>query len=270
MSPRAPRKSPPKKLPSILIGTSGWTYKSWRGPFYPEKLVQKNWLAWYSEQFSTAEINGSFYRTPSLEAVKAWRDQTPDDFVFAWKASKFITHWKRLSENCRNSLELLESRLEVLSPKLGPILFQLPPQFAANLPRLASFLQMLSKRRRYAFEFRHASWYAPGVLNLLREHDISLCISDHHDAPSPWETTASFVFVRGHGPTGRYYGHYQEATLKRWAATFDEWRQSGLEVFCYFDNDQKSAAPKDASQLKSLLGIGEKNRDPAAKHSAAK
>jgi uncharacterized protein YecE (DUF72 family) len=91
------------------------------------------------------------------------------------------------------------------------------------------------------------------VLDLLREHDISLCISDHHDAPSPWETTASFVFVRGHGPTGRYHGHYPEATLKRWAATFQEWQKRGLEVFCYFDNDQKSAAPKDALRLKALL-----------------
>jgi uncharacterized protein YecE (DUF72 family) len=135
-------------------------------------------------------------------------------------------------------------------------LFQLPPQFAANLPRLTSFLKLLNKRRRYAFEFRHPSWYEPSVLDLLREHDISLCISDHHDAPAPWEVTASFVFVRGHGPSGRYHGRYGEAALQRWSKTFSQWQQQGLEVFCYFDNDQKSAAPKDASQLKSLLDSG--------------
>jgi uncharacterized protein YecE (DUF72 family) len=242
-----------KKLPPVRIGTSGWTYKDWRGPFYPDKLVQKNWLQWYSAQFDSAEINGSFYRTPSLEAVAAWRDQTPDDFLFAWKASKFITHWKRLSEKCDNSLELLEGRLQALSPKVGPILFQLPPHFQANLPRLTSFVRMLPARRKYAFEFRHSSWYEPPILELLREHDISLCISDHHDAPAPWEVTASFVFVRGHGPSGRYHGRYRKPTLQRWADTFLEWQQQQREVYCYFDNDQKSAAPLDALRLKDLL-----------------
>src|SRR3954453_3963249 len=122
------------------VGTSGWTYDGWRGSFYPSDVPRKRWLAWYAEQFRTAEINGSFYRTPSLAGVKAWRDQTPDDFLFAWKASKFITHWKRLTDNCKNSLELLETRLKVLEPKLGPVLFQLPPQFKANADRLKSFL----------------------------------------------------------------------------------------------------------------------------------
>src|SRR3954468_5406701 len=135
----------------LWIGTSGWTYDGWRGPFYPDGVPKKDWLRWYSTQFVTTEINGSFYRTPSLEAVRAWRDQTPDDFVFAWKASKFITHWKRLSEQCRNSLELLETRLTVLEPKVGPILFQLPPQFKINRERLAGFLKLLKKGRQYAF-----------------------------------------------------------------------------------------------------------------------
>src|SRR5688572_9004901 len=138
----------------LWIGTSGWTYDGWRGMFYPADVPKRLWLRWYSGRFSTAEINGSFYRTPSLEAVKAWREQTPDDFVFAWKASKFITHWKRLTEKCKNSLELMESRLKMLGPKLGPVLFQLPPQFLANRERLGSFCKMLNKRRRlYAFEF---------------------------------------------------------------------------------------------------------------------
>jgi uncharacterized protein YecE (DUF72 family) len=116
----------------LWIGTSGWTYKGWRGPFYPDDVPMKKWLAWYTGRFSTTEINGSFYRTPSLEAVYGWREQTPDDFLFAWKASKFITHWKRLTEKCANSLELMETRLDALGPKAGPVLFQLPGSTRSN------------------------------------------------------------------------------------------------------------------------------------------
>ena len=198
----------------VWIGTSGWTYDGWRGPFYPPKLAKKHWLRWYAGQFSTTEINGSFYRTPSLEAVNAWRAQTPRDFLFAWKASKFITHWKRLSENCANSIELMETRLKALSPKVGVVLFQLPPQFSKNRERLASFLGMLPRCYPYAFEFRHKSWYDEDVYELLRAHDVSLCLSDHHDAPSPWEVTARHVYVRGHGPDGRYKDHYSDKTLR--------------------------------------------------------
>jgi uncharacterized protein YecE (DUF72 family) len=126
-------------MAALLIGTSGWTYKDWRGPFYPEDLATKRWLGWYSMQFPSTEINGSFYRTPTLDAVRAWRDQTPDGFVFAWKASKFITHWKRLSDKCRDSLELLETRLKVLEPKVGPVLFSAPTT-VQNGPRKAGLL----------------------------------------------------------------------------------------------------------------------------------
>jgi hypothetical protein len=122
-------------MSKVWIGTSGWTYDGWRGPFYPPERAKKNWLCWYGSQFPTTEINGSFYRTPSLEAVAAWRDQTPKDFLFAWKASKFITRWKRLSENCANSIDLMETRLKALSPKDGVVLFQLPRQFSKNRER---------------------------------------------------------------------------------------------------------------------------------------
>jgi len=240
-------------MKKVWIGTSGWIYKGWRGTFYPEKLPQKKWLGWYTEQFSTTEINGSFYRTPSLEAVRAWRDETPDGFVYAWKASKFITHWKRLTEKCVNSLELMETRLKVLGPKLGPVLFQLPPHFQANRERLASFLKLLNRKRIYAFEFRHVSWYDESILKLLRDANISLCLSDHHDAPSPWEATASHVYIRGHGPTGRYKGHYPEGTLEKWKASIVKWRRQRRSIYCYFDNDQKTAAPKDARRLETML-----------------
>jgi uncharacterized protein YecE (DUF72 family) len=233
----------------ILIGTSGWHYASWKGPFYPRTLTLKERLRFYATQFRTAELNGVFYRTPSTEAVKAWREQTPAGFVFAWKASKFITHWKRLSDRSQNSLDLLEERLSLLGEKAGPVLFQLPPQFALNYDRLASFVRLLGPRRRYAFEFRHPSWYAPRVLRLLSDENIALCLSDHADAPSPWKRTADFVYIRGHGPGGRYKGRYPAATLHAWAEKARRWRRRGYDVFIYFDNDQKSAAPLDARRL---------------------
>jgi uncharacterized protein YecE (DUF72 family) len=239
-------------MEQLWIGTSGWTYRDWRGEFYPRELATKNWLRWYAERFSTTEINGSFYRTPSLEAVRGWRAQTPDDFLFAWKASKFITHWKRLNDHSRNSLELMESRLRVLEPKVGPVLFQLPARFRADRPRLARFLKLLNRRRLYAFEFRHASWYESSILDLLRAENVALCHSDHRDAPAQWEVTSNHVYVRGHGPTGQYRDRYSKRQLTNWADTFRRWRRRRLAIYCYFDNDQKSAAPQDAQRLAEL------------------
>jgi uncharacterized protein YecE (DUF72 family) len=132
-------------MSKAFIGTSGWTYDGWRGRFYLEDLRKRDWLAWYASQFPTTEIKGSFYRTPSLDAVRTWCDQTPRDFLFAWKASKFITHWKRLGEACANSIQLMETRLKALSPKIGTVLFQLPPQFSKNRDQLAPFLNMLPR-----------------------------------------------------------------------------------------------------------------------------
>ena len=238
---------------AILIGTSGWHYASWKGPFYPRDLKLKDRLRFYATQFCTTELNGVFYRTPTVEAVEAWREQTPEDFVFAWKASKFITHWKRLSARSNNSLDLLESRLSLLGDKAGPVLFQLPPQFAIDDERLASFLKMLRGERRYAFEFRHPSWYVPRIFRMLTDANIALCISDHADAPSPWKRTADFVYIRGHGPGGRYKGHYKSATLAAWRENIRRWSGRGHDTYVYFDNDQKSAAPLDAMRLLKLL-----------------
>jgi uncharacterized protein YecE (DUF72 family) len=237
----------------VLIGTSGWHYDSWRGPFFPKGLPLKSQLQFYASQFPTAELNGVFYRTPTPAAVQSWRDQTGKDFVFAWKASKFITHWKRLSENSVNSLELLENRLTLLDSKVGPILFQLPPTFKADPDRLRNFFEMLPNTRRYSFEFRDPSWYAPRILKMLTERNISLCLSDHHDAPAPWKRTADFVYIRGHGPGGQYKGHYPKITLTEWASRIRAWKKQGRDVYVYFDNDQKSAAPTDALKLRQML-----------------
>jgi uncharacterized protein YecE (DUF72 family) len=237
----------------VLIGTSGWHYDSWRGPFFPKGLPLKSQLQFYASQFSSAELNGVFYRTPTPEAVENWRIQTGKDFVFAWKASKFITHWKRLSASSANSLELLEDRLSLLGDKVGPILFQLPPNFKADADRLGNFFEMLSSKRRYSFEFRDQSWYAPRILKMLAERNIALCLSDHHDAPAPWKRTADFVYVRGHGPGGRYRGHYADRTLTEWAGRIRSWKKQGKDVYVYFDNDQKSAASTDALKLRQML-----------------
>jgi uncharacterized protein YecE (DUF72 family) len=242
-------------MSQVWIGTSGWTYDGWRGQFYPDEIPKKRWLEWYSGQLPSTEVNGSFYRTPSLEAVQSWHAQTPQDFVFAWKASKFITHWKRLSEKSVNSIELMETRLVALGRKIGPVLFQLPARFKADRERLASFVKLLPKPYKYAFEFRDESWYEKQVLDILRERNIALCISDHIDAPAPWKVTASHVYVRGHGPTGQYKGRYSLKTMREWASAIAKWKRRGLTVYCYFDNDQKSAAPKDAKRLIGLVGI---------------
>lgn len=237
----------------VLIGTSGWHYDSWRGRFYPEGLPIKARLQYYASQFEAAELNGVFYRTPTPDAVKSWQEQTGKNFVFTWKASKFITHWKRLSANSVNSLELMESRLSLLGDKAALVLFQLPPNFKADGDRLSAFLRMLSPKRRYSIEFRHPSWYSPQIMRLLSEDNISLCISDHHDAPAPWKRTADFVYVRGHGPGGRYKGHYSTDALAGWAKRISSWKAQGCDVFVFFDNDQKSAAPIDALKLKQIL-----------------
>ena len=241
-------------MSKVWIGTSGWTYDGWRGPFYPKDVPKKHWLAWYATRFPTAEINGSFYRSPSLAAVEAWREQTPKNFLFAWKASKFITHWKRLSEKSENSIALMETRLETLAPKVGAVLFQLPPQFRKDRDRLESFLRMLPRHHRYAFEFRHKSWYGDEILDLLRASDVALCLSDHHDAPAPWVVTARHVYVRGHGPGGRYRDHYPDKTLAAWVREIAAWKRQRRTVFVYFDNDQKSAAPLDAQRLVEMVG----------------
>jgi uncharacterized protein YecE (DUF72 family) len=183
----------------IWVGTSGWSYDGWRGALYPEKLPKKDWLRYYGTQFSSAEINSSFYRTPSLEAVRAWHDDTPADFSFARKASKFITHWKRLLPTCKNSMALMQTRLRLLGPNLGVVLFQLPRHFGKDTKRLRDFFHMLPRRYRYAFEFREEAWYSADVFELLHDFNIALCISDHADAPAPWEAPASHVYLRGHG-----------------------------------------------------------------------
>jgi uncharacterized protein YecE (DUF72 family) len=240
----------------IRIGTSGWHYKAWHGPFYPSDVRIKDFLSYYVEQFDTAEINNSFYRLPTEKAVKAWHDSTPEDFLFAWKASRFITHMKRLKD-IEDSIDLVFGRMAGLAEKFGPVLFQLPPSFKADAEtreRLARCLDLIPARYRYAFEFRHPSWYEDSIFDLLRNHNTALCISDHAAAPAPWIATADFVYIRAHGTNGRYAGSYSRDTLQDWARQIARWSEEQHDAYVYFDNDIKSAAPGDARELLRLIG----------------
>jgi len=208
-------------------------------------------LSFYIRHFDTAEINNSFYRLPTEQAVKTWRESVPEGFLLAWKASRFITHMKRLKD-IEESIDLVFGRMDGLGDAFGPVLFQLPPTFKAhdeNRARVARCLSLAPKNRRIAFEFRHPSWYEEEIFSILRDHNAALCLSDHADAPAPWMATADFVYVRAHGTNGRYAGSYSEDTLQAWSQKIAEWRGKGLDVYVYFDNDIKSAAPGDAQTL---------------------
>jgi uncharacterized protein YecE (DUF72 family) len=239
-------------MADLRIGTSGWSYDDWKGPFYPEGMKAADLLAWYATRFGATEINASFYRLPTEAAVANWRERTPAGFLFAWKASRWITHRKRL-QDVEDSLALVYGRMAGLNDRLGPALFQLPPSLRRDDARLAGFLRLLPAAPRATVEFRHPSWYAPEVFELLRAHDVALCVSDHHHAPAPWVVTASWFYVRGHGPGGAYHGSYDDATLADWAGRLRRWRKEGRDGFVFFDNDIKAAAPADADRLKARL-----------------
>lgn len=238
----------------VRVGTSGWIYRAWRGPFYPQALPQARWFSHYASCFDTVEINASFYRLPTQAAVARWRELAPPGFVFAWKASRFITHMKRLREP-QAALERVFAPMAALGVARGPTLFQLPPQMTLDVERLAGFLAQLPPGR-HTVEFRHPSWYADPVFALLEGRNVALCISDHHHAPAPWVATADFVYVRGHGPGGRYAGSYSEAALQTWAGRIGGWSAAGRDAYAYFDNDIGCAAPSDALRLKRMLDWG--------------
>jgi uncharacterized protein YecE (DUF72 family) len=241
--------------PEIRIGCSGWHYRSWRGPFYPPEVGATGLLSFYAQRFDTTEINSAFYRLPTENAVEAWRQGTPEGFLFAWKVSRFITHMKRLKD-IEDSIALVFGRMAGLGNRLGPALFQLPPNFEATAEtkeRVKRCLEIVPTGRRCAFEFRHPSWYEDAVFDLLRNHNAALCISDHAAAPAPWIVTADFVYLRAHGTSGRYEGSYGPKILGNWRDPIESWRKAMRDVYVYFDNDIKSAAPADASELLRIV-----------------
>ena len=239
----------------IHIGTSGWHYMHWKGPFYPKDIRPKDFLSYYVRCFSTAEINNSFYKLPEEKTLAAWHDAVPSHFIFSVKANRYITHMKKLKDP-EESLSRFLDRVDTLGSKLGPILFQLPPNWNCNLNRLRAFLEALPKRYRSVFEFRDPRWFVPEVYELLSQHQAALCIFDLQQSVSPKELTANFVYIRLHGPsTKRYEGQYDIQTLAGWAGAFSTWARQGREIFCYFDNDQQGFAPQDANKLEEMLSV---------------
>lgn len=237
---------------AIHIGTSGWHYDDWRGPFYPDDLKAADMLSFYAEHFATVEINNSFYRLPSVAAVKSWTKQVPKDFLFAPKASRYTTHTKRLKD-APKSFEKYFPRIDPLKNKLGPVLFQLPPHFVPDIARLETFIAALPKRHRYAFEFRDPRWFTDDVYDVLSAANCAFCIFDIGGLQSPNWLTADFAYIRLHGPGKKYQGSYSDEALRQWAKLIRGFARKGADVFCYFDNDQKGYAPQNALRLSKML-----------------
>lgn len=234
------------------IGTSGWSYAHWKGPFYPADLPDSQLLAFYCRHFDSVEINNTFYHLPSEPAVRQWRDTAPPGFVFSTKASRYITHMKKLKEPQQSVATFLQ-RMQRLGERLGPIVFQLPPRWHFNAERLRGLLQILPQSHRYAFEFRDPDWINDEALALLRQHGAAFCIYDLAGFLSPLHVTAEFVYIRLHGPAGAYQGSYDEPTLRAWAERITAWTRQGLDVYCYFDNDERAYAVQNAQDLRALL-----------------
>ena len=235
----------------IRIGCSGWQYRHWRGRFYPANLPVDRWLEHYATTFDTVELNNSFYRLPEANAFAAWRRRVPDDFVFAVKASRYLTHLKRLREP-REPLDRLWSRAERLGDRLGPMLYQLPPHWHADVERLTGFVAALPPRRLQAVEFREASWYRPDIFALLDGSDVALCLHDMRGSTPRPDPIGPFVYVRFHGATGRYRGCYSAQKLSAWATRIVAWAEEGRPVFAYFNNDAGACAVRDADRLREM------------------
>lgn len=239
------------KTPFIRIGTSGWHYKHWIGTFYPEGTPSSRQLAEYRKVFDTVELNNSFYHLPAESTFEKWKADTPSNFLFSVKGSRYITHMKKLLLP-HDALTIFLDRAAILGEKLGPILFQLPPGWNINVDRLEAFLKLLPSGNRYTFEFRNRTWYDPSVYELLRTHDAAFCIYELDKHQSPMEITADFVYVRLHGPGGKYQGRYSPGALSEWANQCKSWQQEGKDVFIYFDNDESGYAAFNAQELKNF------------------
>lgn len=250
-------RAPVKKVAKAFVGTSGFMYEHWGdGVFYPAGLSKSAWLEFYTEHFDTVELNVAFYRLPSEDAFRSWFRRTPDDFTFALKGSRFITHIKRL-EDCRGPLKLYFKRARLLRDKLSVVLWQLPPRFKKDAPRLAGFVRALKGYRstRHAFEFRDATWFDEEVYEILHGAGAALCMADwpRYDVKVP--ETADFVYLRRHGPEGGrlYTGCYPRSDLQRDAQAIKRWLAGGTDVYIYFNNDELGWAVKNALDVKRFI-----------------
>jgi uncharacterized protein YecE (DUF72 family) len=248
---------------SARIGCSGWQYKHWRGNFYPAMLPQKSWLEYYAQHFDTVEINNTFYRLPESSSFEEWRRRAPRGFEYAVKASRFLTHMKKLKDP-DGPIARFFDRAHYLGRAFGPVLFQLPPRWPVNLERLATFLDALPSRRRYAIEFREPSWYAGEVLKLLEAHRVALCLHDMPGSQSDRLVTGRFVYVRFHGSRGgrKYAGTYSDQALDSWAGWLSDRLREGVGVYAYFNNDAQGYAPRDAVRLRENIRVRRSTQRP--------
>jgi uncharacterized protein YecE (DUF72 family) len=238
---------------AVRIGCSGWNYADWRERVYPKSLPQRRWLEHYATLFDTVEVNNTFYRLPARSSVANWVASTPEEFVFAVKASRFITHVKRLSDMGEGVRRFYE-RIKPLasSPRMGPVLWQLPENFHRNDERLEAALARLPEGR-HCFEFRHPSWFVAEIYALLREHGAALVIGDHPERPfQTYELTTDWTFLRFHYGTRGRNGNYSESELETWRGRIDGWRRE-VDVFAYFNNDWLGYAVKNGLWLKARL-----------------
>lgn len=239
-------------MAQYFIGTSGWHYDDWRKRFYPQELPKAKWLEFYTRHFPTVELNNSFYRLPSEAAFKNWYDSSPPDFTFAVKVSRYITHIKRL-KNSEEAVDNFIQRARILGEKLGPLLYQLPPNMHRNDETLNSFLSSLPQEFKHVIEFRHQSWLEEDVFAILRQHHAGLCVFDMPDFTCPLRATANFAYIRFHGSDSLYSSCYSDEELEDWAKRISELAENLDSVFIYFNNDVEGFAVRNAETIKQFL-----------------
>lgn len=241
-------------MSDIFIGTSGYTYKDWKEKFYPSSVPQSQWLPYYSHQFQTVEINATFYGTFTEEQIKHWYEQTPKDFVFSIKASRFLTHVRRLVVT-EEDIARFFGQLFPLKEKLSCVLWQLPGNFRLtkeNFKRLEAFLVLLPRDVRHAIEFRDSSWFVEELWKLLQQYNVAFVISQTSEFPSAEIVTANFVYIRFHGPRKLYASKYADEALQNWARKVQNFAKK-YDVYCYFNNDFEAYAIQNAKQLAYFL-----------------
>lgn len=240
------------KKGKIYIGTSGWHYKHWKGTFYPPDIKEQEQFEVYTKSFKTVEINNSFYHLPTIKTFNDWRKKAPADFIFSVKASRYLTHMKKLIPDPEATDKFLRHAGK-LEEKLGPILFQLPPGWNINVERLQSFVSILPKAYLYTFEFRNETWHNEEVYEILKKYNNAFCIFELDRYTSPIKITADFVYVRLHGPNGKYQGSYTDTVLQQWKKRCLNWQKSNKDVYIYFDNDEKGYAAFNARTLSQMI-----------------
>jgi len=243
---------------NLFIGTSGYSYKHWaNGVFYPPEISSSKWLEYYCQFFNTVELNITFYRLPKKDTFKRWYERTPNNFTFAVKGSRFITHIKKLY-NCKEPLELFFSYVQELRERLGVILWQLPPNLHFDEKRIRYFCQLLKSFRfsqniSQAFEFRHKSWFCPELFNIIKDYNFCLCIAHSKRWPYVEKVTANFIYLRFHGGEELYGSNYSDRELKYWLDKSKHWLEEGKSVYAYFNNDACGYAIKNALKFRKLL-----------------